>query len=117
MSKISNGPALIEAKSDLFRSLSHPVRIRVLELLAGGPVRVSELRQATDLEASNLSQHLGVLRRQRLIISARADGQIHYRLSNREVLPLLAMAGALLRSAHQSTGLELADAEAPHQPL
>ena len=116
VSEVSNGPALPEAKSDLFRSLGHPVRIRVLELLADGPVRVSELRHATDLEASNLSQHLSVLRRQRLIISSRADGQIHYRLSSPEVLPLLAVAGTLLRSTLQSTRLELADSETPkHQ--
>ncbi|KRE74467.1 ArsR/SmtB family transcription factor [Arthrobacter sp. Soil762] len=102
-------PALPEAKSDLFRSLGHPVRIRVLELLADGPIRVSELRQATNLEASNLSQHLGVLRRQRLIISSRTDGQIQYLLSCPEVLPLLSVAGALLRSSLQSTRLQLAE--------
>ncbi len=112
VSEVSNGPALPEAKSDLFRSLGHPVRIRVLELLADGPVRVSDLRQATDLEASNLSQHLGVLRRQRLIVSSRADGQIRYRLSSPEVLPLLAVAGTLLRSTLQSTSLQLFEAEA-----
>jgi DNA-binding transcriptional ArsR family regulator len=88
-------------------------RIRVLELLADGPVRVSELRKATDLEASNLSQHLGVLRRQRLIASSRTDGQIHYRLSCPEVLPLLTVASALLRSTLHSTRLQLFDAGAP----
>ncbi|MGM9473793.1 ArsR/SmtB family transcription factor [Pseudarthrobacter sp. YS3] len=85
-------PGLPEAKSDLFRSLGHPVRIRVLELLADGPVPVSELRRATDLEASNLSQHLSVLRRQRLITSLRTDGQIRYQLSSREVLTLFSVA-------------------------
>ena len=109
-------PALPEAKSDLFRSLGHPARIRVLELLADGPVRVSELRRATDLEASNLSQHLSILRRQRLITSSRTDGQIHYQLSSPEVLKLFSVAGELLRSNLQSTRLELAeqaDAGAP----
>lgn len=103
LSEVSRAPAAMpEAKSDLFRSLGHPVRIRVLELLADGPVRVSELRKSTDLEASNLSQHLGVLRRQQLIVSSRAYGQIHYRLSSPEILPLLAVAGTLLRSTLQS---------------
>lgn len=109
-------PGLPEAKSDLFRSLGHPVRIRVLELLADGPVPVSELRRATDLEASNLSQHLSVLRRQRLITSLRTDGQIRYQLSSCEVLTLFSVAGALLRNNLQSTRLELAeiaDAEEP----
>lgn len=102
-------PALPEAKSDLFRSLGHPVRIRVLELLADGPVRVSVLRQAIDLEASNLSQHLAILRRQGLIASSRTDGLIHYRLSCPEVLPLLSAAAALLRSTLQSARLQLAE--------
>jgi DNA-binding transcriptional ArsR family regulator len=113
LSEESNLTPLPEAKSELFRSLGHPARIRLLELLADGPVRVSELRQLTDLEASNLSQHLGVLRRQRLIISSRSDGQIHYRLSGPQVLTLLSVASALLRSSLHSTGLELADAELP----
>ncbi len=115
LSELSNVPALPEAKSDLFRSLGHPVRIRVLELLADGPVRVSELRKATDLEASNLSQHLGVLRRQRLIASSRTDGQIQYRLSCPEVLPLLTVASALLRSTLHSTRLQLFEAGAPER--
>lgn len=116
MSEVSSAPAAMpEAKSDLFRSLGHPVRIRVLELLADGPVRVSELRKSTDLEASNLSQHLSVLRRQQLIASSRADGQIHYRLSSPEVLPLLAVAGTLLRSTLQSASLQLSKTEAGAQ--
>jgi DNA-binding transcriptional ArsR family regulator len=115
LSELSNVPALPEAKSDLFRSLGHPVRIRVLELLADGPVRVSELRKATDLEASNLSQHLGVLRRQRLIASSRTDGQIHYRLSCPEVLPLLTVASPLLRNTLHSTRLQLFEAGAPER--
>ena len=95
-------PALPEAKSELFRSLGHPVRIRLLELLADGPVRVSELRKATDLEASNLSQHLGVLRRQRLIASSRTDGHIHYRLSDGHLRRLVLE--ALSHADHRVSG-------------
>ena len=87
----------------------------MLELLADGPVRVSELRQATDLEASNLSQHLSVLRRQRLIASSRTEGQVHYRLSCPEVLPVLTVANALLRSTLHSTRLQLFEADAPER--
>ncbi|WP_258229415.1 ArsR/SmtB family transcription factor [Arthrobacter sp. HMWF013] len=109
-------PALPEAKSDLFRSLGHPARIRVVELLADGPVPVSELRRATGLEASNLSQHLSVLRSQRLITSSRTDGQIQYQLSSPEVLTLFSVAGALLISTLQSTRLELAELADPELP-
>ena len=34
---------LYEAKAEFFRMLGHPVRIRVLELLQGGPMPVRDL--------------------------------------------------------------------------
>jgi DNA-binding transcriptional ArsR family regulator len=72
---------LYEAKADLFRTLGHPVRIRVLELLQDGPRPVSELLRHIDVEASNLSHQLGVLRRSGLVRS--------YRLATTDVAQLL----------------------------
>ena len=46
---------LYEAKAELFRTLGHPVRIRVLELLQDGPRPVHELLAEIEVEASNLS--------------------------------------------------------------
>ena len=64
---------LYEVKAGLFQGLSHPLRIRLLELLADGHEHsVAELQEATGLEASHLSQHLAVLRRQRLVASERS---------------------------------------------
>ncbi len=55
---------LYQAKAEFFKTLGHPVRIRVLELLSvrehGG---VSELVAEIDIEPANLSQQLAVLRR------------------------------------------------------
>ena len=53
---------LYQAKAELFRTLGHPVRIRVLELRQDGPKPVRDLLAAIDVEASNLSQQLAVLR-------------------------------------------------------
>ncbi|MCB0905440.1 MAG: winged helix-turn-helix transcriptional regulator, partial [Actinobacteria bacterium] len=53
---------LYQAKAEFFRTLGHPVRIRVLELLAAGDKPVRELRAAIDIEAASLSQQLAVLR-------------------------------------------------------
>ena len=43
---------LYEAKAELFRTLGHPTRIRVLELLCDGPMAVSALLSELGLEAS-----------------------------------------------------------------
>ena len=55
---------LYQAKAELFRTLGHPVRIRVLELLQDGPKPVRELLAVRSRSRpSNLSQQLAVLRR------------------------------------------------------
>lgn len=84
--------------ADLFKSMGHPARIHILEMLLNGPVAVSRLRDGTGLEASNLSQHLGILRRQRLIVPSRKDGRLFYELSCSDVRGVLEAASGLLGS-------------------
>jgi len=88
---------LYEVKAGLFKGLSHPFRIRILELLADGEEHpVSELQQRIGLEASHLSQHLAVLRRHRLVESDRRASHVYYRITHPEVAELLAVARQLL---------------------
>lgn len=90
---------LYEVKAGLFKGLSHPLRIRVLELLADGSEHtVGSLQASTGLEASHLSQHLAVLRKHRLVVSERRASNVHYRLADPEVRELLAVARRLLVS-------------------
>ena len=88
---------LYQVKAGLFKGLSHPFRIRVLELLADGEEHsVAELQRDTGLEASHLSQHLTVLRRHRLVESDRRASHVYYRITHPEVAELLAVARRLL---------------------
>lgn len=80
---------IYQAKADLFRTLGHPVRIRVLELLQDGPLVVRELLEDIDIESSSLSQQLAVLRRAGLVSSTRTAGAVVYQLSTPEVAQLL----------------------------
>jgi ArsR family transcriptional regulator len=103
---------LYEVKANLFKGLAHPARIRVLELLSGAEeVSVSELLAETGLEASNLSQHLGVLRRFLLVTGERRGSLVYYRLAHREVAELLTVARALLGAVLQNSRDRLAVAE------
>ncbi len=87
---------LHQAKADLFRTLGHPVRIRVLELLQRGPLPVRDLLTQIDVEASNLSQQLAVLRRAGLVESAREGVLVVYTLSTPDVADLLRAARSIL---------------------
>ncbi|NYE20201.1 ArsR/SmtB family transcription factor [Microbacterium immunditiarum] len=103
---------LYEVKAGLFKGLSHPFRIRILELLASAPeLSVAVLQDETGLEASHLSQHLAVLRRHRLVSSERRASHVYYRLAEPRVADLLAIARALLLEMLRSDGARLADAD------
>ena len=87
---------LHQAKAELFRTLGHPVRIRVLELLQDGPAPVRDLLAAIDVEASSLSQQLAVLRRAGLVQSTREGAAVVYALSTPAVADLLAAGRRIL---------------------
>lgn len=89
---------LHQAKAELFRTLGHPVRIRVLELLVERPHQVRELLAEIEVEASNLSQQLAVLRRADLVTSTREGSTVVYRLSTPDVAEMMLAARRILTS-------------------
>lgn len=88
---------LYEAKAELFRTLGHPVRIRVLELLSERDHVVHELLDDVGIEASALSQQLAVLRRTGLVRQRREGGEVVYSLLVDDVRTLLSAGRTVLR--------------------
>ena len=113
---------LYEVKANLFKGLAHPVRVRVLEVLAGkADVSVTDLLRDTGLEASHLSQHLAVLRRHNLVVADRRASQVFYRLAYPQVADLLTISRALLVEVLEHTQQQLVSTVAltpapPHDP-
>ncbi|ARP71042.1 ArsR family transcriptional regulator [Streptomyces pluripotens] len=87
---------LYEAKAEFFRMLGHPVRIRVLELLQDGPKPVRDLLAEIEVEPSNLSQQLAVLRRSGIVTATRTGSTVVYELAGGDVAELLAAARRIL---------------------
>ncbi|MEU6539262.1 metalloregulator ArsR/SmtB family transcription factor [Streptomyces sp. NPDC047000] len=87
---------LYQAKAEFFRMLGHPVRIRVLELLQGGPVTVRDLLIEIEIEPSSLSQQLAVLRRSGIVVSIRQGSTVSYALAGGDVAELLRAARRIL---------------------
>lgn len=65
---------VIKLTAELFKTLGHPVRVKILHMLSKGELCVCNMIEEIDIEQSNLSQHLGLLKKQGLIDS-RKDGQ------------------------------------------
>lgn len=89
---------LYEIKANLFKALSHPARIRVLEILSANahPTGVAEILAATGIEPSLLSQHLAVLKRHRVVRADRVGNAVYYELAHPSVAELLIIARTFL---------------------
>ena len=87
---------LYKLKGEFFKTLGHPARIRILELLAVRDRSVGELLPEIGIESSNLSQQLGVLRRAG-VVDARKDGNtVIYSIASSDIADLLAVARKVL---------------------
>lgn len=84
--------SIAQLKSDLFKSLGHPLRVQVLEQLVAGERSVGSLAEALGCELSNLSQQLGVLRRAGVVVTRRDGNSIFYTLRDQSTVELLAAA-------------------------
>jgi ArsR family transcriptional regulator len=98
---------LHQAKAELFRTLGHPVRVRVLELLQEGPLAVHELLAEIDIEPSNLSQQLAVLRRAGFVTTRREGAAVVYALADPRIAELLAVSRQMLIDMATATRDEL----------
>jgi ArsR family transcriptional regulator len=87
---------LYQLKADFFKTLGHPARIRVLELLSEREHAVAEMLPQVGIEPAHLSQQLAVLRRAGLVTSRKERSTVYYSLTSPHVADLLAVARQIL---------------------
>ncbi len=87
---------LYQLKAEFFKTLGHPARIRVLELLSQREHAVSEMLPEVGIEPANLSQQLAVLRRAGLVTTRKEGSNVFYSLTSPHVAELLAVARSIL---------------------
>jgi len=87
---------LYRLKAEFFKTLGHPARIRILELLCEGDRSVADLLRGVGLESSHLSQQLAVLRRARVVTARKQGVSVIYSVGSPEIPALLALARGVL---------------------
>jgi DNA-binding transcriptional ArsR family regulator len=87
---------LYRLKAEFFKTLGHPARIRILELLAQGDRSVGQLQPDVGLEASHLSQQLAVLRRAGVVVARKQGNSVIYSIASPDIAELLAVARKVL---------------------
>ncbi len=94
---------IYQVKAEFFKTLGHPARIRVLEVLRDGELSVGELVPVVGIEASHLSQQLGVLRRANLVQARKEGTSVLYSVGNSMIFDLLDVARRILTSSLDET--------------
>ncbi|HEX5947751.1 MAG TPA: metalloregulator ArsR/SmtB family transcription factor [Acidimicrobiales bacterium] len=94
---------IYRVKADFFKTLGHPARIRILELLRDGERPVSELIPEVGIEPSHLSQQLAILRRANLVRSRKEGSSVLYSVAEPRLFQLLEVAKAILTSSLTET--------------
>ena len=85
-------------KAEFFKALSHPLRIKILEMLADGEKSVTEMQRLVGSEGSAVSQQLSVLRA-KSIVDARKEGtRVIYALRDPVIIELLDVARKLFNN-------------------
>ena len=74
-------------------TLSSPIRLELLELLAQGERTVEQLAALTDTSIANTSQHLQKLKQVGLIVGRKEGQYVYYRSAGDEVVALLGALG------------------------
>ncbi|OKY74939.1 MAG: transcriptional regulator [Desulfobulbaceae bacterium DB1] len=79
----------IESIAGLLKTMSHPIRLKILCLLQDREMTVGDLREEVKTTNANVSQHLSILRNQG-IISFRKDANfIFNRINDPRILQLI----------------------------
>ena len=69
------------SSADVFRAISDPTRRRIVELLAEHPRTAGEIAGAFETCHSTVSEHLGILRRAKLVTYVEEGGRRIYSLT------------------------------------
>lgn len=79
-------------KAEFFKALAHPLRIRILEILAEGDRSVNEIQTLVGSEGSAVSQQLQVLRAKNIVSGTKEGNKVIYTLKDPMIIELLAVA-------------------------
>lgn len=92
MSKRNN----CEELAQLFKALGHPTRLRIIHLLSealDNNTCVEDIRFELELKQPNISQHLAILRNEKIVRFRRDGNRICYALANKDLLKAIAYLG------------------------
>lgn len=79
----------IQAVAKILKSMSHPIRLKILCLLQDRELTVGDIRNEVETTNANVSQHLNILRNQGIIDFRKDANFIYNRITDQRILDLI----------------------------
>ena len=79
----------IERAAAVLKTVAHPVRLRIVELLESGEKSVTELKELLGVTQPLTSQHLTQMRVRGVLGSRREGAQVYYSIANQDVVKVI----------------------------
>jgi ArsR family transcriptional regulator len=79
----------VEFVSSLLKSISHPLRLKILCILQDGEQTVGDIQTSVQTTNANVSQHLTIMRNQGIIASRKEANFIYNRIGDDRVVALM----------------------------
>lgn len=73
------------------KAIAHPLRLKVLCVLAGSELSVQEIVDYVGTSQSNISQHLAILRDKGVLATRKDANRVFYRIGDPRTLKLVSM--------------------------
>ncbi len=88
---------LIDKEEDIMqaalamKSIAHPLRLKILCVLADGELSVQEIVDNVGTSQSNISQHLAILRDKGVLYTRKDANRVFYRIDDARIIKLVGM--------------------------
>jgi ArsR family transcriptional regulator, arsenate/arsenite/antimonite-responsive transcriptional repressor len=87
-----------QARADILKALAHPVRVLIVNMLTDGDRCVCELNALADIDQSNISRHLAILKKAGILTDRRNGMKVFYHLQTPCILRAFECAVEVVRT-------------------
>lgn len=81
---------VLESTADIMKSLAHPVRLAIIDLLKDNPtLTVTNIQESLNIEQAAASYHLLQMKGKGILGSVKKANRVFYRIENKKALKVL----------------------------
>ncbi len=87
---------MIDYTAKVFKSLGHPIRLKIVKRLGSKRLCVCELQEDVEFSQANLSQHLKVLKESEILYSEKEGLKVMYQVKDLRILESISLIESMM---------------------